>query len=231
MILLPLALVLALAGPGDAERAWEAGRFEEAFALFHARLDAGQSEPGPTLFNLGNCAYRLGRHAEAVLWFRRAALRLPDDPQVAFNLRLAQRHLGLKGDDVAPETGFARELRRVTAFQWLVILGSAHAVGVVGLFLSGRRRGLRIAAGLLLASALAGAVPWARSHFDPDPPGGVVLAGEAVLRREPHPDQPVVTRVRAGDSVRVLERSARWLRVAHSSGEGWTEQNGIGLVE
>jgi Tfp pilus assembly protein PilF len=96
------ALLLALAQQSEtlraAEAAYRAGRFAEAKLRCELALADPSLAPGPVLFNLGNCAYRLGRPAEALWQYRRARLHLPRDAALRANLALAERQLGLRAE-------------------------------------------------------------------------------------------------------------------------------------
>lgn len=84
----------------------EAGRFEEAVALYRqgAELDGGEPE---TLFNLGNALYALERHDEAARAFARATARDPEFVEAWNNLGNALGRAGRTSEAVA---AFARAL-------------------------------------------------------------------------------------------------------------------------
>jgi len=226
-LLLAVAL-LASADLAEAEAAARAGRHREALALYQAALAGAGVPEGPVLYDLGVCAWRLGRRAEAALWWRRAALRLPRDPEVRFNLALAERQLGV---DPAPDDSFVGAVRGVVASftprERLFVVGTLQALGLLGAVLLRRRPAARSALGLLAMLGLAGGL----ALLFPTPPEGVVLESGIALRTEPRADGAVTLQLRAGERVRVQERSGDWVRVGHVSGQGWTERGGVGLVE
>lgn len=84
----------------------EAGRFEEAVALYRqgAELDGGDPE---TLFNLGNALWALERHDEAARAFARATTRDPEFVEAWNNLGNALGRAGRTSEAVA---AFARAL-------------------------------------------------------------------------------------------------------------------------
>ena len=118
-------------GAARAERAFASGRYEEAAALFQAALAEPRSNEGAILFDLGDTWFRLDRHAEALLAWRRAALRLPRDEQVRFNAALAASRLALaKPADASPWDAVDRALGAVTREELLaasVALAGARA--------------------------------------------------------------------------------------------------------
>lgn len=234
MIALLLGLCLGSpSGPpdlGQAERDYRAGRFEAALRLFEAALSSPDAPQGAVLYDMGNCAFRLGRHAEAVWHYRRAALRLPGDPEVRFNLRLAQRELGLEAEAERWLAGVFAPFDSLPPWIKLCLLGVVQITGLAGLVLV--RRGLAIRGGLLLLALLGllGAVQLARDAWFAPPPEGVVLAATG-LRAEPSADGPVTLAIRPGETVHVTRASEGWVEVESPRGRGWTESAGIGMVD
>jgi tetratricopeptide (TPR) repeat protein len=232
--MIAVALAFALAVGGDdvaaAERAYRGGRYEEAHALFAAALADRALAPAPLLYNLGTCAFRLGRHAEAALHYRRALLRDPDDPRAAQNLRLAERALGI---EPGPRPLPARALARLDALDPLAGLAIAIALQTAGLAAVAllRARAARLTGALLVALGLLAVARLAWTQLVAPPLGGVVVAREAALRTEPHLEWPIVERLRAGTVVEVLEHSARWMRIAHDGRGGWVERAGVSVVD
>ena len=229
MIQTILATLLLIAADADlAEREYRAGRYEQAEALYQAALAEPEAAQGPLLYDLGNCAYRLGRHAEAVLCYRRALLRLPRDRETRVNLRLAEQRLGLE-----PTGDRSAGLALLDAFPpGVLLLGvfGLQTVGLLGLLLL-RRRAARIGMAILVLLSLPGAVHLVRTHWIPGPPQGVVLVEEIGLRPEPHSGLAVLCELEAGETLRIEELSDRWMRVAHPRGGGWTERAGVGVVD
>jgi tetratricopeptide (TPR) repeat protein len=232
VIALVLSLLLGLADLDRAEQAYHAGRFEEALAGFEAALSEPAAEEGALLYNMGNCAYRLGRLPDAILLYRRAQIHLPRDREVAFNLRLTEAKLGVS-PPASPSltTSAARILDSLTPQEHLALVGALETVGLAGMVLLRRRRAARNATAFLVVLALLGAARLARAIWFPGAPAGVVIAREIALRPEPSTSEPITARLRAGESVRIESMSTEWLRVAHPLGRGWTERVGIGLVD
>jgi tetratricopeptide (TPR) repeat protein len=222
-----LAMLLAVSAGGDlaeAERAYRAGQFRAAHAAFTAALSEPGVPRGPLLYDLGNCAYRLGSYAEATFHYRRAQLLLPRDPELAFNLALASRHLGIDPPS-RPILSF------LTGRELLSLVTALQTAGLLGFLLLRRRRFARRCAALLVVLGLAGAVRLVQAHWFPGAPEGVVLTEELGLRSEPRDGLPVAHRLKAGDLVVVVERSDHWLKVTHGTFGGWTERAGVGVVE
>jgi tetratricopeptide (TPR) repeat protein len=215
-----------------AGRAYGVERYKEAFFYYEAALSKGEGSPGEILYNMGNCAYRLGRYAESLLHYRRAELRLPRDSRLGFNRSLAEEQLGL---EKAPIESFAASVEELLDFltpgEFLAAVGLLQGVGLVGLVLLRRRRGLRGVMIVVVLLALAGGARLVKKQWLPGPPAGVVLADRIAVRVEPHAEVVVLFELAAGVTVRVGEFSDRWAWIEHPRGKGWTERRGLGLVE
>ncbi|MFG0317257.1 MAG: SH3 domain-containing protein [Planctomycetota bacterium JB042] len=242
MIVASLVLALfATTAPADdgsssdaAVRAYREGRHADAARVFRGLLESCVGGDPRLLFNLGNCAFRAGDHAEAALRYRQVLARRPGDDGARFNLRLAERRLGL--DEVRP--GLLERLdTRLDASPasgaWIAAL--LQLLGLVGLAV-GRGRLSRGIGVLLLAGGLALAVrgaslrdPVGRARASSD---AVVLTPDLPLRPAPHDEVPATRRLRAGEVVEVVESSDRWARVEDvRGGVGWLRTDGIGRVD
>ncbi len=210
---------------------YDSGRHEEAHAAFTALLADPAHDRADAHFGLGNCAFRLGRHAEAILHYRAAHRLRPRDGEVWWNLRLTEQHLGV--GDRAPESlaavvlGLLRSFTETELLALAVILQSAGLLGL--LFAGGHRRQRRLCWGALLLGILLGAAGLHRRWLAPQE--GVVLAPAAAVRGEPHRSLPARFELQAGERVTVHEHSDRWARVGSAQGGGWVEREALGLVD
>jgi tetratricopeptide (TPR) repeat protein len=218
-------------GLAEAEAHYRAGRYEAALAEFRAAAESSPDPDGRVLYDVGNCAFRLGRYADAVLWYRRALLRLPRDPEVRFNLKLAEQRLGIEPEEETFVRSVQNALRSFTPAE-LVWLGAALETVALGLLLFGRRRkSLRNLGLALLVPALAACGKAAASLWLDAPAPGVVVAPEVAVRSEPRADLPVVLTLKAGEDVEIEGATDRWLRIRHGDVRGWAERAGIGVVD
>jgi tetratricopeptide (TPR) repeat protein len=223
VIALLLSLCLWTTDLERAERAYRLGQFEQALALYAQALPACEGREGGVLFNMGNCAHRLGRHAEAAWLFRRALLRLPGDAAALGNLALAERQLGL---DPA-RAGAAHS--SVDPWPWLLLATVLQGAGLAAFALQ-RGTGARRMAFVLVVLGLGAAARAAALQWGASPAGAVVLVGSA-LRAEPSEQARAGAACRPGDVVAVVARSAAWLQVEHAGATGWLEAGALGVVE
>ena len=242
MIALLLWTTLALSPGGEdatataAADAYLDARYEEARALYLELLSAEGVARGPVLYDLGNCAFRMGDPARAALCYRRALLRLPGDEEVEFNLQHAERALGL---DPPPPGWWEAGWRSAVESPWatvaapgpgLAIAGGLQFLALAGIFLRRRRRVPKRWM-LVLVLGWAWAVPAVRACWFPPSPEGVVLIEGVGLREGPRADLPVLRELVPGSLVHVEGKAEPWLRIVDPEGVGWIEGYGVGLVD
>jgi hypothetical protein len=234
LIPLLLAARLAFASPADdlaaANTALGAGDLPAAEAAYRRVLDQGATS-GDIWFDLGNVLYRQDRHAEAVLAWRKAAARLPRDPDVIANLDFARRDFrdGLVAPP--PRAWFAPWQVALTVDE-AIWLGAAFAgAGLLGIALRGRAPhvplvgigGVAVTLGALLA---AGGVATAGLE-----PVAVVLAPEVTATSDLGGGVDLFT-LHAGAEVQTDERSTnRTLIVLPDGRRGWVPDSALGRVD
>lgn len=229
-LLAGLWLVIAPQEPSRlarAEAAYVAGDHAAASAGFARALEEPGAPRHRIEFALGNCAWRLGRPAEAAWRYRRALREAPRDPATWNNLRFVERRLGIDGD---ADGGLVAALDALVALRTpreSFLLGIAlEVLGLAGALLSSRRSLVRAACIVALVLGIGCGLGALRDEFLE----GVVLGSDVALRADPHADLPIRIRLRAGEPVRVLDGSDRWLHVTTGRGGGWVERGAIGLV-
>ena len=231
-------------GIDGAERAYREGRYDDAAELYRAQLsDPDSPHAGAVLFNLGNCALKTDQPAAALWHYRRAALRLPDEPAIAANARRAEERLGLAGRasgtdatlNFSSGTSAAVESSpaAIAAIPDAWLLGAAvllQGAGLIVLFRGGRKLRFAVGTALLLAGVLAALPLWSRADRT-EHPEAIVLVPEAILLGEPRDGAPPVLRVGRGESLQVIEKSDTWAHVAHGEDRGWIRLRSLGVID
>ena len=91
LVSLPLT---ALASPmeqiaAEGDTAYREGDYDAALEAYHLVLENGYSS-GPLLYNIANAYYKRGELGPAILFYERAARKMPHDRDVRYNLSLAR---------------------------------------------------------------------------------------------------------------------------------------------
>jgi hypothetical protein len=214
--------------------------YQKAALRLERIADQGGVRNGRLFYDIGNTCFRMGDLGRAILYYRRAEVLIPNDPNLRQNLGQARRQ---RTDqiDVKPQTQVLK-----TLFFWHYDLAiSARLYLFAGLFaliwtLALVRRFVRrpglgwgvalsaIVATLLLGSLLVEEIQ-RRSHA-----GGVILASEVVARKgdgetyQPSFEEPL----HAGTEFDVVEDRNDWLFVELSDGRRcWVPAKAVGLIE
>jgi tetratricopeptide (TPR) repeat protein len=182
------------------------------------------------LYNLANAYVRAGKPGMAVLYYERASLLAPNDPDIEANLRFVRAPLRLP-----PETrnGFARALTVAspTLLSWsgfagLLIAGVSLLAGQLH---SGHRFARRVAAllGLALTGITVGnaVVLWPRLHE------AVVITGAAAARVSPAPMGDPLFELPEADTVRMKAQYEGFVLVQTRAGRtGWVASANLAPV-
>ena len=228
----PLILGAAITQAQPAAReAYDAGRFAEAAELFQEHLRGQPPNPGITLYNLGNCLFRLERYGRALHFYRCARLRRPGDPRLRANIRLCKERLGLDPKGVAtPSSALAaraRDLDPSSQIAWVVTL---EILALLGLLVFPKKWLARGLSGILLAFALLLTLGIQLAEEKPGQ-SAIALVPQLELRSQPHQSYPVIDRLGEGTELRIGGSSQYWVRVLTAEGDAWVQRSAVGIIE
>lgn len=185
-------------------------------------------------YNIGNCHFKLGNKAEAVLWYERAYRLAPGDADIRTNLDLARAQV-VDRINAAPgiaiggglstwiagrtiDTWAIRSLWACTAT--FVLLAASLFVGTTV------RRGLRISAAFAgVFAVLAFGLAARRSSAVHDPSQAVVMTPKVDVKSEPRDSGTTVFVLHEGTKVSVTSTNTAWCEIELANGTvGWMKQ-------
>ena len=190
----------------------------------------------PELFyNLGNAYFRAGSLAQAILWYERARILSPQDPDIRHNLKFARSLMQDKVMSIYRGV-FLRwfigllEAFSFRTFWWLMlILSSLATLATVYYILQLRAGWLAIVLWILFALVLGGWYVkgnrlWERNL-------GIVMVPKLDARSEPSGDAEIVFTVHAGTRVAIKEHRLGWYRIILENGSsGWVPDSTVARV-
>ena len=214
----------------EGNRLYQEGDFDGAAARYEAVLAAGM-ESAALHYNLGNAHFRLGRLADAVVAYERAARLDPGADDARANLALVAERLQ---DRIEPLPRFWL----LAAFDWWMRLlprgvldaaaGASYALlgaALVLLVLRRRRRAAvrRSAYAFAVAFVVLGATLLARETGFGRADEAVVLAAEVRVLSAPSTEGGLtVFTLDEGTKVRIDRRSGDWAEIVLADGKvGW----------
>lgn len=217
-----------------------AGEYEQAIQEYEAVL-RNDLESAALYYNLGNSYYKLGHLGRAILNYERALKLKPKDPNIAFNLRLANLQVKDRIDPPPEFLLFRWNRALVTAltlrtWAWLlsllVFLGSL----LVALRqLTNRRRVRRLSRrGLRLFFCLAVLVLCLlvqRYQLNYRQDYGIIIRSSAKCLAAPQTGSTELFLVHEGTKVRLLERDAGWSKIELIDGkQGWLPSTDLEII-
>jgi tetratricopeptide (TPR) repeat protein len=182
--------------------------------------------------NLGNCAWREGRAAQAGAWYELALLHDPRLPALRANLELVRSRLGLPPAERGDLRGaFELLLGSLRASEWRLVGSSLFLLGAVAWILaspSRRRWALPAALAAFVACCACLAAAWSRSRAAEPALGWIVLERAAELRSEPRVEAAIVADAQPLERVRVVDALPGWIKVRGVDQQvGWLSDQGV----
>lgn len=240
-LLLVVALMPRVVAANDirsrADSAYMAERYAEALELYQ-----GLEPSASTLYNIGNCYYRLDSLSAAILYYERAHLLSPGNSNIKFNLTLAQ---GKTVDKVAPRhefffVGWYRSLCHVMSVDtWAYVAVGAFLLALIILayrllWANGRleivARGLYIIA--FVVFVLSNVFAYSQHYELTHRTGAVVMLQSVSVRSTPDQGGKELFVLHAGTRVEVVDSSLKdWSEVELSDGKrGWMKRSAIEII-
>lgn len=220
---------------------YQAGQFDSALAAYGRILDQG-FENGPLYFNMGNCAYKLGRTGTAVLYYEKARRFMPSDEDLKANLLMANLRVVDKVEarsEFLPLRLFRIAVRGLPASAWALTTIGFFGLAVFGvvLFLLSRKRFLAVNGfrGAVLFGVLfvvTGLLWLGRVLSDRSTVEAVILAAKVDVMSAPGGQDSVESfSLHEGTKVRLDRESGDWVEIVLPDGKvGWVMKEALGRI-
>lgn len=210
--------------------AYAAGEFEKAADLYKAASAYGVSDA--LYFNLGNACFKTDQIGPAILNYERALRLNPSDPDITYNLSLANDRIKDRIEKL-PELNITRWWKTFTrdtgtdTWAWLSV---GFMVGSVVLFLlfllsktiAIRRMGLYASLFFFLITAFNYIQAQRAQHFSEEENEAIVMVPRVDVKGAPSDSGLNVFVIHEGTKVKVLELRDGWMNIRIASGnEGW----------
>lgn len=241
--LLPLVTALCLVAPpgaaafdgkravDEANQAYKEGRYQAAHDGYQKALRALGAN-GHLLYNLGNVSFRLNQPGRAILYYERARLLLPRDPDLKYNLGFAREQLR----DAIPETEsfvsaafFWLGSQTLAELFWCFAAANALFWGLMAIRIFSRAEWTYYLLLLLLASWLLTGVSfglkWHQAGADDR---AVILPTEVSVLAGPDIRDTVLFKLHEGAIVHLERAEDGWALIRLQDGKrGWLRSEGV----
>jgi tetratricopeptide (TPR) repeat protein len=216
--------------------------YQKALYRFERVIEEGQGHNGKLFYNIGNTYYRLGDTGRAILFYRRAQLLIPADPNLKHNLRYV-RSLRV---DLIPSRQDSPVFRTlfiwhysfppllkaslfIAAF-WGTCILTAHVLLLPNLRKRWKRIFLAVLGGIALMMSVSLVADEIRLRTLRD---GVIIAEEVVARKGDGIayQRSFVDPLHHGTEFKLLEERAGWYYIELSDGRtGWIPASAAEMV-
>lgn len=216
-------------------RQYEAKAYPKAIEAFEKVLAAGVRN-GMLFYNMGNACLKTGGIGPAILWYERALLLIPNDPDLRFNLSYAR---SLVKDEKEGESSpvvavlfFWKDMFRIATLQWAGIIINAALWLFFGLYRFFRKGGLlHLCYGMLILSVLVlGTTGW-RLYEHAFRPQAVILPHSVAVRSGQASESTELFILHAGTKVAVKKQANGFLKIRFSEDKiGWIPESVAGII-
>lgn len=223
-----------------AAQAYAEGKYDISAAYYEDVL-ASQGQSYQLYYNLGNAYYKAANYPKAILYYERAMLLNPRDPDLQFNLELCQAHVV---DKIQPlgEILFVRWYKQIqrccSSNAWAAISLAGFAIFVLCLalyFFTKRRLLKKLSFSLGIISVVitifslvnAGALYKAYQH----PDKAIVFAPTVTVKSSPDQSGTDLFLLHEGTKVRIKSRLGAWVEIELADGNvGWMPESCIEII-
>jgi len=214
----------------EAGRAYREGQYQAAYDGYQ-RLLRTERANGDLLYNLGNAAFRLNQTGRAILYYERARVLLPRDPDLAFNLGHAREQIR----DVVPAPAsfvvaafFWLDSLKLAEIFWCFVAANVLFWGVMTARLFSRAEWTYSLLFLLLAFWLLAGISFGlKWHRIGNDDRAVILKAEVNVLAGPDIRDTVLFKLHEGTIVHLERSEEGWSLIRLSDGKrGWLRAEG-----
>ncbi len=222
--------------------AYNAQRYADAVAMYDS-IEVAEGVSAQLYYNRGNAYYKMGEYAPAILNYERALLLSPGNPDIRYNLSLANTKI----TDKIEVTGtffinvWAEAVRDwFSSNTWAVIGVVSFLLFMVGLAvyifagidrMSLKKAGFFVALPMFVISVIANACAIAQNNRSTMHNEAIVYAHEVSVKSSPAESGTELFVLHEGTKVTLLETVGDWVEVRISDGnQGWLPIRSIEVI-
>lgn len=245
LLILFASLTYAFAGELESlfqqgNAAYHSEKYQEAIKQYQKILSQGY-ESAEIYYNIGNCYFRLAQIGPAILYYEKARKLNPHDPDIAYNLELA--NLKVVDRLETPPRFFLfhwwdgiKLFYSIAQLTYLIIILFSLVVLFLIIWLFSKRSRLQrlSLSGAVLVGVLL--VFWTyilfiRIHEQNHLIEGVVLAPTVTVRSAPDENSTDVFVLHEGSKIRLEEQHDKWVKISLPDGKtGWIQSETLGII-
>jgi len=218
-----------------ANEAYEKQNYDSTIALLDSLLNAGLESP-ELYYNLGNAWFKKSEIPRAILYYEKAHKLDPNNPDIAYNLELANTRIADKIEPV-PEfflkTWWKKGLQLFNERQWTLVnifTYSLLLIFVVLFFITHSKNTKRISFFLgivfLVLSLLTGLMGYQSYKIANSHNTAIIFTPTINVKSSPNENANTIFVIHQGTKVELIDKLKDWYRIKLANGSvGWLKEN------
>lgn len=206
-------------------------KFNEAVATYEELLSTGV-ESSELYFNLGNAYYKAGKITPAILNYERAKRLAPNDPDIQFNLDLANQHV-VDAIEELPQVFFVRwknnliQSKSADGWAMLSMISFFGFLLLLALFIfssnaSLKRLGFWLGMLVLIASVFTFVFANKQKNKQEQHNFAIITQPSATVKSSPSEGGTNIFLIHEGLKVQIIDKLGNWLEIKLADGnQGW----------
>jgi tetratricopeptide (TPR) repeat protein len=224
----------------SANAAYNKGDFNKAVSFYQKFLSEG-IESAQTYYNLGNCYYRMNEIPKAILYYEKAQKLTPGDPDIEFNLQLANQKITDKVPSDAPlfiYSDWKRFENKFTEKQWALICIALLCIALLlfVLYLSARgllMRQISFWAGVAILFICLFTFFIAHQQYESltSQDTAIVMSPTVTIKGAPDEKATQLFVIHEGTKVSIVKTDGNWTEIKLTNGnQGWLYSSDISQI-
>ena len=225
----------------DADSAYVQGDYLTAISIYESVIE-NQGTNATLYMNLGNCWFKRDEIAKAILYYERAYLIDPSDPDIRFNLELARTKTVDKVNPVNQlfiVVWFKKLLAALDVNSWaaLTVILFAASILLIGVLLFSKKRGVRkisfsFSVFFLLLSILSFIFATTQKGNIRNRDTAIIMSPSVTVKSTPSSGGTDLFIIHEGRKVQILDSSMKeWVEIRLEDGNtGWVPVNVMEII-
>ena len=215
----------------NANKLYRSGNYAEAGVQFESLVNEGNRNT-ELFFNLGNCFYKQGDFAKAVLNYERARRISPADEDISYNLKLANTQITDKIEPI-PQLFYERWwelfLNIISPTNWsilaILILWMAAVFAILYLFgdtVAKKKSRFIVSALMLVSSIFLFVIAGCSNQRLNNSQQAIVMSMSTYVKSSPDDKSTNLFMLHSGTKINVIEEVSGWKKIKIANGNsGW----------
>lgn len=213
---------------------------EQAAELYKQILDNGFSS-AELLYNLGNVYFRMNKMPSAILYYERALRMSPNDPDIEFNLKIANLRIVDKFEPV-PKLFFVEWYEYIQGYlnsstwAWVIVIFFWMAFIFLILFIINKTPAVKKLLFLLVVLSFLGAllsflITNHTYYKEKNVEEGIIFATSIYVKSAPDDDSVDLFILHEGTKVEITDRLEGWAEILLANGnKGWVPSSILEII-